>query len=98
MHAGECLSPDQQLALVHAFNEYACEGRHEEGEDLAGEADDAKQKCRTGEPVNEPTGGESRHPGADERDALAGEEELEVAMTHGAPCVREAAGGCRLGG
>ena len=51
-----------------------------------------------GEPVNEPGCGDAGHPGADEGDALAGEEKLEVAMAEGAPGVGETWGGrSRLG-
>ena len=51
-----------------------------------------------GEPVNEPGCGDAGHPGADEGDALAGEEKLEVAMAEGSPGVGETWGGrSRLG-
>ena len=81
----ERLRPDQQLAAVEAVDPDAGEGREEEGGNLAGEADDAEQQRRAGEPVDQPAGGDAGHPRADERDALAAEEEPEVAVAQGAP-------------
>jgi hypothetical protein len=91
LNAGEDLGPDKELAAIEAVDKYSGEGREEEGGDLSGEADGAEEQGRAGEPVDEPTGGDAGHPGADERDALAGEEEAEVAMTKGSPGVGVAA-------
>ena len=91
LNAGEDLGPDEELAAVHAVDDDAGEGREEEGGDLAGEADGAEEKRGAGETVDEPAGGDAGHPGADEGDALAGEEEAEVAMAQGSPGMGEAA-------
>ena len=88
---GERLRPDQDLAAVDAIDEDAGDGREQEGGDLSGEADDAEQQRGAGEAIDEPDGGDARHPGADERDALAAEEEAEVAMAQRAPGVGEVA-------
>ena len=42
--------------------------------------DDAEQQGRAGEPVDQPAGGDARDPGADERNALAAEEQPVVAV------------------
>ena len=39
------------------------------------ETDQTEQKRRTREAVDQPTGGDARHPGADQGDALAAEEQ-----------------------
>src|SRR5208337_5128544 len=44
---------------------------------------------RMGEPIDQPAWREPRHRGGDHRDALAGEEELEVAVSQGSPGVRD---------
>ena len=51
---------------------------HEERRNLPHEADDAKQHRRAREVVDEPRQGQALHPRADQRDALAEEEEAEV--------------------
>ena len=91
----EDLGPDEEVAAVEAVDEDAGEGREQEGGNLAGEADDAEQQRGAGKAVDEPTGGDAGHPGADERDALAAEEEAEVAMAERAPGVSVAADGGR---
>ena len=77
---GQGLRPDQNFAAVDAINEDAGERSEEKGWNLAGEADGAQQERGFGEPVDKPGRGDARHPGADEGDALAAEEEPEVAM------------------
>ena len=69
-----------------------------EGGNLAGEADGAQQQRRSGEAIDQPAGGDAGHPGADEGDALAAEEEPEVAMAKGPPGVRAAGLDALLGG
>lgn len=41
------------------------------------------------EAVDQPTGGEARHPGTDHGDTLAEKEELEIAVAQGSPGVRQ---------
>ena len=91
LHRGEHLRPDEDLALVQAIDPDAGEGREQEGGNLAHEADDAEQPCGAGEAVDEPAGGDAGHPGADERDALAAEEEAEVGCAECPPGMRDAA-------
>jgi hypothetical protein len=79
------LRPHQHLAAVEPVNPDAGKGREEKCGNLPGKADRAQQQRRAGEAIDQPTGGDARHPGADERDALAAEEEAEVAMAQGAP-------------
>ena len=52
--------------------------REEEDRDLAGETDQPQQDGRAGQPVDQPRLRHGLHPGADQRDELAAEEELEV--------------------
>ncbi len=81
----ECLSDDEDVTPVEAVNPHAGERREEERWDLAGEADDTEQPGRAGQSVDEPSGGNTGHPRADQRDALAGEKETEVTVAEGAP-------------
>ena len=92
LQRGERLRPHEHRALVPAVDPDAGEGREQEGRNLAREADDAEQPRGAGEAIDEPTGGDARHPGADERDALAAEEEAEVGRAERPPRVRDAAG------
>ena len=55
---------------------------------LACERRDAEHRRRSGQPVDEPRLSHRLHPGADERDELAAEEELVVAMTERAEQLR----------
>ncbi len=80
----------EKLAAIEALDPDAGERAEEERDDLSGEADDAKQKRRVGEAIDEPACGEARHPGADHGDALAEEEELEVAVAQSSPGMRHA--------
>ncbi len=92
LHHGKGLCPKKDFATVNAVDEDASEGREEEGGNLAGEANGAQKERGFRESIDEPRGGDAGHPGADERDALATEEEAEVAMTQGTPRVREVTG------
>ena len=55
-------------------------GRHDEYGDLAGEAHRAQQEGRVGHAIDQPRLRDRLHPGADQRNQLAGKEQLEVAM------------------
>ena len=59
-------------------------GASEQRRNLAAEADDAEQQLGAGQAVDEPARGDAGDPRADERDALAAEEEAVVAMSKGA--------------
>ena len=85
------LGPDQQHAAIHAVDPHARERCKQEGGHLADEADDAQQKRRAGKPIDQPRGRDARHPGADERDRLTGEEEAEIAVAQCSPGVGKAA-------
>ena len=89
---GEDLGDHQQPVAVPAVDEDAGEGGEQERGDLPGEADQAEQERRAGQPVDQPAGRDPRHPGADQRDGLAGEEEPVVAMVQGAQHEAEPAG------
>ena len=81
------LRPNEKLAAIQAVDPDAGEGGKEESGNLAGETNGAEEHGRSGEPVDKPGGGDAGHPRADEGDALAAEEEAEVAMTERAPGV-----------
>src|SRR5215472_6437016 len=80
----EDLSDDDGSVAIPAVDPDAGDGSEDEGRDLAGEADDSEEDGGTGEAIDEPAGGDAGHPGADQRNALAGEEELVVAGAEGA--------------
>ena len=60
--------------------------------DLRGEVGQAEQERRVAQPVDEPDRGDLLHPGADDRDALAEDEEPEVAMRQRAAHGRQPSG------
>ncbi len=91
-----CLRPDEHLASVHAVNDDAGVRREKERGNLPGEADGAEHQRRLRELIDEPRGCDARHPGADERNGLAGEEETEISMLECAPRVGDSCGGRRF--
>ncbi len=76
---GQSLRQQQQAPPVPAVGEDAGEGGEEKSGDLSGETDHAEQHRRAGEAVDEPADGHLLHPGADQRNALAGEKKTKVA-------------------
>ena len=69
------LRDDEHAVPIPAIDVDAGDRRQEERRDLAEEADEPEQERRIGEAVDEPARGNARDPRADERHALAGEEE-----------------------
>jgi hypothetical protein len=65
----------------------AAESGQEENWDLAGESEKAEQNRRLGQPLDEPELRSRLHPRANERDKLAREEELKVAVLEGAEAI-----------
>src|SRR6185437_17073223 len=59
-------------------------GRQHEPGNLPGESDHTQKECGIGKPVHQPTGGDARHPGADEGNALPTEEQPIIAIAQGA--------------
>ena len=72
---------DHDMAPVAAIGGDPAERRKQKDRDLAGEPHRSQQQRRTSQPVDEPRLRHGLHPGADQRDQLSAEEELEVAMT-----------------
>ncbi len=93
LNHGQRLRPHQHLSAIEPVNPNAGEWRNKKRRNLAREAHRAQQQRRAREPVHQPRRRNARHPGADERDGLAAEEEPEVAMPQRAPDVRCAACG-----
>jgi hypothetical protein len=95
---GERLKHRQRLrrndgaAEVPAINQHAGDGREEKRRDLPGEADDAEQRRRVSQAIDQPGGGDGGHPVADERNDLPGEEEAVVAVAQRAEDEREPGG------
>ncbi len=58
--------------------------REEENWNLVDEGNNAKQPGGTSEAINEPVLSDILHPGADQGDELAAEEQLKIAMPQGA--------------
>src|SRR5947209_16974124 len=65
---------------VEAVHPHSGERPQQQRGDLRGEADNSEQECRISEPIDEPAGGDARHPCADQGDALAAKEQPVVAM------------------
>ena len=91
MDGGGGLRPKKKLAPIETLDPHPGKRTDQEGNDLTCEAHDTQQQCGVGEAVDEPGGCEASHPGADDRDTLTYEEELEVAMTQRTPRVRDGA-------
>ena len=85
------LCPHQQLAAIEALDPDARKWSQRKRNNLPREAHDAKQQRRMGQAIDQPAGRQPRHPGADHGDALAEEEELEVAVSQRSPGVRHRA-------
>ena len=64
---------------IPAVEPDAGQRRQEHRRHLPGERHQPEQELGIGEPVDQPRGGQPRHPRADERDGLADEEQAEVA-------------------
>ena len=88
LHARQRLGPHQKLASVEAVDPDAGKRRQHKCGNLSRESDQSQQQRRPRQPVDQPTGGDPRHPGANQRDALPGKEQPEVAVTQRAPRVR----------
>ena len=86
---GGGLRGDHHAVAAVAVGHDAARRRQQEDRDLAGEADRAQQHRGAGEPVDQPGLRHVLHPRADQRDELAAEEELEVAVLKRAQRVRE---------
>ena len=93
LHPGKDLRPDEELAAIESIDKHSGKWSQKKRGDLSGEAYNTEQEGRAGKPVDEPAGGDASHPGADQRDALAGKEESKVAMTQRSPRMGVAAGG-----
>src|SRR5262249_14305042 len=75
------LRDDQQPVAIPSIDEDARKRRERHRRDLSAEPDDAEEEFRSGEAIDQPARGDAGDPGADERDALAAEEETVVAMS-----------------
>ncbi len=79
-HGGEELSDQQAAPPLPPVRPDARHRTQQEGRDLAGERHHTQQKRRACQTIDQPTGGETGHPRADQGNALAAEEEPEVAV------------------
>ena len=79
LHHRQPLGRDQHLAAIPAIEPHPGDGRQHERGRHAGEAHQAEQELRIRQAVDQPRRGQPRHPRADERDALADEEQTVVA-------------------
>ncbi len=78
------LSDDQGAMTVQTIDPDARERPDEQERNLQREAGNTEQERRMREPVDQPGGGDARHPGTDQRDALSAEEEAVVAVAQSA--------------
>ncbi len=74
------LGDHQDPVAIPAVDPHSSERRQRERWNLSGKAHDAQQERGTGQPVDQPAGGDARHPGADQRDGLSAEEQPVVAI------------------
>ena len=98
---GEHLGEDQQVVAIPAIDEHAGERGEKERGKLPGKAHHAEHQRRAGQAIDQPPGGDPRHPGADQREALAVEEQAEIPMRQRPPHrgkLRGGRGDGRVGG
>jgi hypothetical protein len=81
----QCLSREDRVAAIPTIRQDSGHGRDQSCGDLGGEPDYPQEKGRLGQLVHEPEGRDLLHPGADQGDPLAEEEQPEVAMDKGTP-------------
>ena len=74
------LRDHQHAMAIPAIDPDTRERPQQQHGDLAGEAHQTEQECRTCEPIDEPCRRNPRHPCADQRGRLAGEEQRVIAM------------------
>ena len=89
---GRDLSSDNDVLAVAAVGDDPADGGEQEYGNLAGKANRAQLKPGSGEAINKPRLRDGLHPGADQRNQLSAEEELEVAMAQGASGILPARG------
>ena len=80
LHGGEDLRDDQDAMPVPPVDVHARERREDEQRNLSRETGDAEEQLRLRQPVDQPTRRDARQPRADQRHALAREEEPVIAV------------------
>src|SRR5580658_7681124 len=88
LNGGSGLCPYQQLAAIEALDPDPGKRPQRKRNDLPREAYDAKQERRMGQVIDQPGCRQPCHPVADDGNALAKKEELEVAVPQCPPSVR----------
>ena len=89
---GQRLCHDDHLAAGKTVGRDPAQRSQGEHGDLGAEPCGPEQKFRVGEAVHQPALRHVLHPGADQRDDLAADEEAEIAVPQGSKGVRNAAG------
>ena len=89
---GQGLGHDDQLAAGKAVGRDPAQRSQGEHGDLRAEPCGAEQKFRMGQAIHQPALRHVLHPGADQRDDLAADEEAEIAVPQGAKRVWKPAG------
>ena len=74
---------------IDAVGYHAAERREDEDGNLSGETNESEHGRRAGQPVDQPGLGNGLHPGTDERNELAADEEAIVAPAERAQCRRK---------
>ena len=80
LHQRQGLGDEEHAVPVRAVREDTGHGGQEKGGELPAEGHHAQQEGGIGDPVDEPAEGDPLHPGSDEGDALAVDEEAEVTV------------------
>ena len=81
-HGASLRGDDDAMAIMPVGNRPAYRRQQKDG-NLPRESNRSQQQGRSREPVNQPRLRDHLHPGANQRDELAGKEQLEIAMTQG---------------
>ena len=80
----QCLGDDDEISTGVSIRRQSAEGSEGKDRDLAAEPGCAEQQLRVCQTVDEPALGDGLHPGADQGDDLAADEEAEIAVAEGA--------------
>ena len=71
---------DDNVLPASPIRQHSAKRREHEHRNLAGESDRTEQECRACHAVDEPRLRDALHPRSNERDELAAEEKLEIAV------------------
>jgi len=80
LQGGQGLRPDQHLPPIQPIDQHPGKRCQQESGNLSCKTYQSQKQRRTRKAINEPTGGDASHPGANQRNALTGKEQSEITV------------------